>query len=67
VHPWTNERGATSLQKNILFSTHFHPTFAAGNRMMEGNGFRSLLFLSEMNTDQQIKTLEINRHKHSNT
>jgi len=26
--------------------------------MMEGNGFRSLLFLTEMNTDQQIGRLE---------
>jgi len=41
-----------------LFSTHFHATFAAGNRTIEGNGFRSLLFLTDMNTDQQIKTLE---------
>jgi hypothetical protein len=47
-----------SCRKNILFSTHFHATFAAGNRTIEGNGFRSLLFLTDMNTDQQIKTLE---------
>jgi len=45
-------------KKNILFSPHFHVTFAAGNRTMEGNGFRSLLFLTEMNTDQQIGRLE---------
>jgi ribosome maturation factor RimP len=41
-----------------LFSTLFHATFAAGNRTMEGNGFRSLLFLTDMNTDQQIVRLE---------
>jgi ribosome maturation factor RimP len=45
-------------KKNILFSLHFHVTFAAGNRTMEGNGFRSLLFLTDMNTDQQIGRLE---------
>jgi ribosome maturation factor RimP len=52
-------QGLKRSQKEKLFVLNpFSSTFAAGNRTMEGNGIRSLLFLTDMNTDQQITRLE---------
>jgi ribosome maturation factor RimP len=47
-----------SEERKIFVLTLFPHTFAAEYRMMEGNGIRSLLCLTDMNTDQQIARLE---------